>query len=162
MDYPTPMPTVMAASRAAIFASNAIRALTRDPLRFFESYLFRSGGAYSIAACRIALFGYLLIHVFRDIVLIGIGSAEYYQNVNLNSYHAKSLVYLLFPTTPPPVEFLQLLTWIAGLSTVMAIVGLTTRWAMVASTLSITFLASIVWAWQPLWSHPYNSGLLAA
>ncbi len=148
--------------RTALRASSLTRNFAYSARLFVGDYLFRAGGAYSIAICRIALFGYLLIHVFADIIYIGVGSPDYYQGINLSSYHAKSLVYLFFPSAPPPVELLQALVWLAGLSTLAAIAGLATRWSMIASTVSLTFLSAIIWAWQPLWSHPYNSGLLAA
>ncbi len=127
----------------------------------FHSYLFRPGGAYSLAICRIGLFSYLYVHVYRGAVAYGLGNPDYYTTVNVAAYHAKSLVYLLFTTAPPPVEFLQITLAVAGISTICAIVGFLTRIAMVVSVLTLTFLGAMIFAWEPLWSHPYNSGLLA-
>lgn len=126
-----------------------------------SEYFFRPGGAYSLAICRIGLFSYLYFHVYKGIVSVGIGKTDYYTTVNTSAYHAKSLVYLIFPATPPSVEFLQITLVVAAISTLCAIIGFITRISMIVSVLSLTFLAAMVFAWEPLWSHPYNSGLIA-
>ena len=62
---------------------------------WLQSYLFRPGGAYSIAICRIALFVYLYIHVVGDAVSL-MGSGEsYLSRMNIPAYYPKSIVWLL-------------------------------------------------------------------
>ncbi len=151
---------MMHALRFARFGTQVARPGERAVARF-HSYLFRPGGAYSLAICRIGLFSYLLVHVFRRAVTDGLGSPEYYSTVNLAAYHAKSVVYLLFPTVPPSVEFLRVTLAIAAVSTICAIAGFLTRVTMVVSVVTMTFLGAMIYAWEPLWSHPYNAGLLA-
>lgn len=128
----------------------------------FSGYLFRPGGAYSIAICRIALFCYLLVHVYWGSLGNGIGDpVAYYQSANLGAYYPKGLVWLLFPAAPPPAWFISWLLPVAQISTILAMIGLLTRITMVVSVLSLCFLGAFIYSWEPLWSHPYNSGLLA-
>lgn len=126
-----------------------------------EAYFFRPGGAYSLAICRMALFGYLSIHVVGDAQSIIGEAATYLGRVNLAAYHPKSIVWVLFPRSPPPAWVIDAVLRAAAVSSVMAFVGLFTRPAMIVSTLSCLFLGSLIFSWEPLWSHPYNSGLLA-
>lgn len=136
--------------------------LLRRARAAFLNYLFRPGGAYTLAICRIALFGYLYIHVYAGALGHGLGRADYHAQVNLSGYHAKSLLYLLFPSTPPSIEVLHAVLLLAQISTICAMLGLATRIAMVTSVASMTFLGAVIYAWEPLWSHPYNGGLIAA
>ncbi|KAB0675911.1 hypothetical protein [Aureimonas leprariae] len=129
--------------------------------RTIRNYLFPLGGAYQVAICRIGLFSYLYLHVYRAARTAGLGTETYYQNVNVAAYQAKSLVYLLFSTVPPSPSVLLAILVMAQVSTLCAIVGLATRPAMIVSVLSNIFLGAMLFSWEPLWSHPYNSGLLA-
>jgi hypothetical protein len=130
-------------------------------MAFAKSYLFRAGGAYSIGICRIALFGYLYIHVFGDAANIIGDGASYISRSNVSAYYPKSVVWALFPYAPPSAAVIDRVLLIAMVSTAAAAVGAFTRPAMILSTLSNLFLASLIFSWEPLWSHPYNSGLLA-
>lgn len=127
-----------------------------------ERCLFRPGGMYTIGICRIGLFAYLYLHVLRDAKYVfGKGGDFYFATVNLSAYYPKSLVWLLFPSAPPPAGVVNFCFWVASIATVMALVGLFTRAAMIASVVSLVFLGSLIYSWEPLWSHPYNSGLIA-
>jgi len=130
----------------------------------WHGYLFRPGGAYAIALCRIFLFSYLAIHIIGDtfVYYMAAGGDEYLASVNVANYYPKSIVWALFPSTPPSGWIIDLVRYIAIASTAMAIIGLATRPAMIISTLSCLFLASLIFSWEPQWSHPYNSGLIAA
>jgi hypothetical protein len=127
----------------------------------FKSYLFRPGGAYTVAICRVGLFGYLYVHVYAGVVENGLADSDYYSKVNIAAYHAKSVLYLLFPNNPPPIEFVHIVLSIAAVSTLCATMGILTRISMIVSVTTLTFLVALIYAWEPLWSHPYNSGLLA-
>ena len=128
----------------------------------FHSIIYKDGGHLSIAICRIILFTYLYLHVIVTMEVVwGIGTSTYFENVNINAYHAKSLLYLLFPKIPPSLEVVAAVLLLAKVSTIAAIFGVFTRIAMITSVLSLIFLASLQYAWEPLWSHPYNSGLIA-
>jgi hypothetical protein len=135
--------------------------VARRTLKKFETYLFRPGGPYALAICRIGLFFYLYLHVYKGVLGMSLGDPDYYSKVNITAYRAKSLLFLLFPNNPPPIEFVQVVLWVAAATTLCAIFGLATRIAMVLSVATLTFLAALMYAWEPLWSHPFNSGLLA-
>jgi hypothetical protein len=126
-----------------------------------ENYLFRPGGAYALAICRIGLFSYLYVHVYAGVLADGLADPDYYSKVNVATYRAKSVLYLLFPNDPPPIAFVHFVLMFAAISTLFAIAGVLTRVSMIVSVATLTFLASLTFAWEPLWSHPYNSGLLA-
>jgi hypothetical protein len=128
-----------------------------------DTYFFRPGGVYSIAICRVALFSYFWLHIIGDAqqTYFPNGAGAYLANINLSAYYPKSIVWFLFPTTPPPAAFIDAVLLAAKISTAMAIFGVMTRPAMIVSTLSCLFLASLIFSWEPLWSHPYNSGLIA-
>jgi hypothetical protein len=129
---------------------------------WFSDYLFRPGGAYSISICRIALFTYLFVHVYWGVLGNGVGDpAAYYHGVNLAAYYPKGLVWLLFPSRPPPNWVISTFLWVTEISTILGIVGFLTRVSMVVSVLSCCFLGAFIYSWEPLWSHPYNGGLLA-
>jgi hypothetical protein len=126
-----------------------------------RGYFFRSGGAYSAAICRVALFSYLLNHVHAQLAS-AIGNAEQYlHSANLAAYTPKGLVWVFFPTSPPPAWVVQALFPIALISSICALVGLLTRPAMIVSVMSFCFLAGMLYSWEPLWSHQFNGGLLA-
>jgi hypothetical protein len=93
--------------------------------------------------------------------LIGESGGLFLARANLAAYYPKSFVYLLFPSSPPPGWVIDMALRLARISTLCAIAGLATRPAMVASVVSCTFLAALQYSWEPLWSHPYNGGLLA-
>ncbi|MDF1610273.1 hypothetical protein PZ897_18985 [Hoeflea sp. YIM 152468] len=137
-----------------------VTALKRTP-DILHSVLFKDGGHLSIAICRITLFTYLYIHVFSAIEGIGIGTEAYYSRVNTDAYTPKSLLFLLFPNSPPRFEIVAAILFTAKISTISAVIGFFTRLSMITSVLSLIFLASLQFAWEPLWSHPYNSGLIA-
>jgi hypothetical protein len=125
-------------------------------------YFFRPGGAYSIAICRMALFGCLFIHVYWGALANGIGDpTHYYQMVDLAAYYPKGLVWLLFPNFPPPASLIQILLFIGPAATLCALVGFLTRVTMIVSVLCMCFLGAFLYSWEPLWSHPYNGELLA-
>ena len=127
-----------------------------------EQYFFQPGGAYSIAICRIFLFVYLYVHVYGlTSGIIGESGDHYLSTVDLAAYYPKSLVYFFFPSAPPPGWIIDAVRRLAAAMTICAILGLATRVTMVASVLCCTFLAALQYSWEPLWSHPYNGGLLA-
>lgn len=138
------------------------RGLLSSTVHGLMRYFFRPGGAYTLAICRIALFSYLYVHVIGDMDgIIGNGT-QYLSGVNVAAYFPKSLVWMLFASAPPAAGFIDATLLLAKISTLMAIAGVLTRPAMILSTLSCVFLGALVFSWEPLWSHPYNSGLIAA
>lgn len=130
-------------------------------IRTADAYLFRPGGAYSISICRIALFVYLYVHLIGDADQIIETGAGYLARANLAGYYPKSIVWLIFPAAPPSAFFIDLVLLTAKVSTIAAGAGLATRPAMIVSAFSNLFLGSLIFSWEPLWSHPYNSGLIA-
>jgi hypothetical protein len=147
----------MASSTALSFRNRRASVISE-----IEEYLFRPGGAYAIGICRIGLFLYLYLHVLDESkYFFGKGAKIYFNTVNLSAYYPKSIVWLLFPHAPPPIAVVDLFFWVASTATVMALIGFFTRVAMIASVISLVFLGSLIFSWEPLWSHPYNSGLIA-
>jgi hypothetical protein len=119
-----------------------------------ESYFFRPGGKYGIAIARIALF--MGIYITYTKLPFSAGRVEsWYAAVSQTAYRPKGVVQL-FWSAPPPVSLVETLIVVAQVSTVMAIVGLLTRPAMVASVLSVLFLHSLGYSFVFGWSHPHN------
>lgn len=138
--------------------ANAMARISRG----IAAYFFRPSGLISIAICRIALFAYLLTHVIAGVrAYMPLGAEAYLKTVNSAAYYPKGLVWLLFPNAAPPAWLIDALLPIATLAAVCAIIGLATRTAMITAVLTSCFLAALIYSWEPLWSHPYNSGLLA-
>lgn len=130
--------------------------------RGIAAYFFRPGGLISIAICRVALFTYLLTHVVAGVKgYMPEGADAYLKTVNSAAYYPKGLVWLLFPGAAPPAWLIDALIQIAAVTAICAIVGLATRMAMIVAVLASCFLGALIYSWEPLWSHPYNSGLLA-
>lgn len=149
-------------ARQATAVHSALKVGGQSFRRSAERYFFREGGAYSIAICRFALFAYFYVHLIGDADKIIDAGASYLARANLAGYYPKSIVWLLFPTAPPSAFFIDLVLLTAKVSTIAAALGLLTRPAMIASTFANLFLGSLIFSWEPLWSHPYNSGLIAA
>jgi hypothetical protein len=119
-----------------------------------ERYFFRPGGQYGIAIARIALF--VGIYVTFTKLPFSAGRVEaWYASVSQVAYQPKGLVQL-FWSEPPPVSFVETLMVVAQISTIMAIVGILTRPAMVTSVLSVLFLRSLGYSFVFGWSHPHN------
>lgn len=149
--------------------SNLVATYRSKPwvLEFIDSqnaYWCRQGGGTALAICRIFLFITLYFHAFLENsapIISHVGSvAEYYTQVPLASYTPKGLVQL-FWNSPPPAQFVDMIIIIARWSTLFAIVGLFTRISMILSVLSISFIISLFFSWEPYWSHGNNVELLA-
>jgi hypothetical protein len=123
-----------------------------------EGYLFRPGGRYGIAIARIGLF--VGIYITFTKLPFSAGRVEsWYVSVSQAAYRPKGLV-LLFWSAPPPVSLVEALIIVAQVSTIMAIIGILTRPAMVTSVLSVLFLRSLGYSFVYGWSHPHNVMLL--
>ena len=119
-------------------------------------YWLRSGGVYSIAIVRIFLFLAVYYLLFTIILQIQAPTvAEWLENSPTSAYSPKGLVQI-FPEKPPSAEFVNIVILVAHVSTVLAIVGLFTRPAMIISTLSVIFLVSLETSFRFYWSHKYN------
>src|SRR4029078_2972083 len=71
----------------ALFRARELVAKAAVAVQF---YLFRSGGDYSSAICRIFLFSYLYELVYCGLAAYGQnGIARYYETVNLAAYYPK-------------------------------------------------------------------------
>lgn len=90
-----------------------------------------------------------------------VNGESYLARMNIPAYYPKSIVWLLFPAAPPPAWVIDLVIQTARISTLLAMVGLLTRPSMIVATLSCLFIGALMFSWEPLWSHPYNSGLIA-
>ena len=123
-------------------------------IKRLERYFFRPGGQYGIAIARIALF--VGIYISYTKLRFSAGRVEaWYASVSQAAYRPKGLVQL-FWSAPPPVSLVETLIVVAQVSTVMAIVGLLTRPAMITSVLSVLFLHSLGYSFVLGWSHPHN------
>lgn len=141
---------------------SAIAAAIQRSRTALMGYFFRPGGLLSITVCRVALFSYMLSHVIAGVRgHMPLGAEAYFKTVNSAAYYPKGIVWLLFPSAPPPAWLVDALFPIATLAAACAIIGLATRLAMITAVLASCFLAALIYSWEPLWSHPYNSGLLA-
>jgi len=129
-----------------------------NPIKYLvervERYFFRPGGRYGIAIARIALF--VGIYITYTKLPFSAGRVEtWYAAVSYAAYRPKGLVQL-FWSAPPPVSLVETLMLVAQASTMMAIIGLLTRPAMLASVLSVLFLHSLGYSFVFGWSHPHN------
>jgi hypothetical protein len=144
------MSTVATAASVG-FASRAIGAL--------ERYFFRPGGELGIAFTRVALFVGVYLSYTR--LPFGHGGVEaWLASVSPTAYAPKGIVQL-FWAEPPPAAFVEFMLVVAQASTIMAIVGLLTRPAMVASVISVWFLHGLGYSFVFGWSHPHNVVILA-
>lgn len=132
------------------YPSNPIKHLVER----VERYFFRPGGRYGIAIARIALF--VGIYITYTKLPFSAGRVDtWYAAVSQAAYRPKGLVQL-FWSAPPPVSLVETLMLVAQASTMMAIIGLLTRPAMLASVLSVLFLHSLGYSFVFGWSHPHN------
>jgi hypothetical protein len=123
-----------------------------------ERYFFQPGGKYSIAIARVFLF--IGIYITYTKLPFSAGLVEtWYTTVSESAYRPKGLVQL-FWYAPPPAPLVETLLVLAQISTIMAIVGLLTRFAMLTSVLSVLFLHSLGYSFVFGWSHPHNVMLL--
>ena len=119
-----------------------------------EGYFFRPGGRYGIAIARISLF--VGIYITYTKLPFSAGRVDaWYASVSEAAYRPKGLVQL-FWSAPPPVSLVETLIVVAQISTIMAILGLLTRPAMITSVLSVLFLHSLGYSFVFGWSHPNN------
>lgn len=124
-------------------------------------YFFRSGGAYNIAICRVALFSCLYFHMVRGLAVFHDGGVGFLAASNLAAYDPKGLLLLFWPQQPPSGATIDVVFLIATYSTIAAIFGLATRISMILSVVSLNILGALYFSWGPGWSHPYNGELLA-
>ena len=131
-----------------------LSALIKHTMGRLERYFFRPGGRYGIAIARVSLF--VGIYITYTKLPFSAGRVDaWYASVSQAAYRPKGLVQL-FWTAPPPVSFVEALIVLAQISTIMAIIGLLTRPAMITSVLSVLFLHSLGYSFVFGWSHPHN------
>lgn len=116
----------------------------------------------SAGICRIAIFlavGWVSL-IVNDAMLNG-DIARYVTNRTGGPYYAFGPL-LLFPHAMPGPTFWLLMQYASAIATVMAILGLFTRPAMIVSVISTLFLVVLDASQFMGWSHPYNVIFLAA
>jgi hypothetical protein len=116
----------------------------------------------SLAIARIAIFSAMLwIHFILVAALLEGDIAGFVAQRASGAYFPAGLL-LLFGSEPPSATFFETAKWLSLVSTVMAVIGLMTRPAMVVSLITTLLLALLDLSRYEFWSHPYHPIFLAA
>jgi hypothetical protein len=113
--------------------------------------------ALSIGICRVALFSSLLwVHFILEAALGAGDIGAYIRSLDSAPFYYFSLLKLFRGSGLPSPEAWQVILVAAKISTLLAVVGLFTRPAMVVAVVANLMLALLDAGRLAYWSHPYN------